>query len=86
MANYQRDRSGKLARYFEEPKQQVFISLTPKAIAGLDALAQCYGVKGRSAFLELLGRGKVQLIPTATSRACSKAFPAKAGRRDESFS
>ena len=86
MANYQRDRSGKLARYFDEPKQQVFITLTPKAIAGLYALAQCYGVKGRSAFLELLGRGKVQITQTVTSTASSEAFPEKGGRRDESSS
>jgi hypothetical protein len=86
MANYQRDRSGKLARHFEEPKQQVSISLTPKAIAGLDALAQCYGVKGRSAFLELLGRGMVQITQTVTSKACEEAFPEKGGRRDESSS
>lgn len=86
MANYQRDRSGKRVRHFEEPKQQVFISLTPKAIADLDALAQCYGVKGRSAFLERLGRGMVQVTPTVMSTASSEGFPEKAGRRDESSS
>jgi hypothetical protein len=86
MANYQRDQSGKLARYLEEPKQQVFISLTPKAIADLDALAQSYGVKGRSAFLELLGRGMVQVTPTVMSTASSEAFPEKGGRRYESSS
>jgi hypothetical protein len=86
MANCQRDRAGKLVQHFEEPKQQVFISLTPKAIAGLDALAQSYGVKGRSAFLELLGRGMVQITQTVTSTASSEAFPEKAGRHDESSS
>lgn len=84
MANYQRDRDGKLAGHFEEPKQQVSISLTPKAIAGLDALARYYGIKERSAFLELLGRGMVQVTQTVMSKACEEAFPEKGGRHDES--
>ncbi len=86
MANYQRDRAEKLVQHFEEPKQQVSISLTPKAIAGLDALARYYGIEGRSAFLELLGRGMVQVTQTVTNTASSEAFPQKAGRHDESSS
>lgn len=61
MANYQRDESGRLIQHVNEPKQLVSASLTPTAIAGLDALALHYGVKGRSAFLEQLGRGTLQV-------------------------
>ncbi|ARV57246.1 hypothetical protein BZZ01_00135 [Nostocales cyanobacterium HT-58-2] len=69
MANYQRDKSGKLTQHFEEPKQQVSISITPTAIAGLDALAHIFGIEGRSALIEQLGRGTLQLsVPTSATQ------------------
>jgi hypothetical protein len=67
MANNQRERSRRLVQHFEEPKRQVFVSLTP--IAGLDALGQRYGVEGRSAFFEQLRRTMLQISqPTAKTK------------------
>jgi hypothetical protein len=69
MANNQRERSRRLVQHFEEPKRQVFVSLTPIAIAGLDALGQRYGVQGRSAFFEQLRRGMLHISqPTAKTK------------------
>lgn len=83
MANYQRNKLGRLVRHFDESKQLVSISLTPTAIAGLDALAQQYGIQGRSAFLEQLGRGLLPLKSPASSAASQHLWSRGEERHDQ---
>ncbi len=64
MANYKHNQQGKLTQmYAGEPKSRVNMSLTAKALAGLDQMIASGLGESRSDVVEKLGRGELQLRP-----------------------
>ncbi len=64
MANYKHNKQGKLTEmYAGEPKTRVNMSLTAKALAGLDEMIAFGLGESRSDVVEKLGRGELQLRP-----------------------
>ena len=61
MANYKHNKQGKLTEmYAGEPKTRVNMSLTAKALAGLDEMIASGLGESRSDVVEKLGRGELQ--------------------------